>query len=311
MKFYLVFFLTFISFNGISQDYNKKITEAADLAEKKKYKEAISILDKILAKDTINYGALVMRGRIYNDIDSMQESFNDYTKAIEHHPDSSSAYFFRGIFFYRIQYSAESAEDYTRVLDLVTNDMERKTAYMNRGNAKQQGRDFQGGYEDYSRAYAFDTTDIAVLNNLAISLDELGRRDEAIVYLKKVTVVDPKFMGGWVNLGFQHSKMGKHREALVYLNKAVELDPNEAVALNNRGYTRLMLKDYTGALEDINKSLKLYPDNSYAYRNRALVYLAMGEKEKACTDINVGLKKEFTKVYGDELLDLEKKHCSK
>lgn len=310
MRFFSVLLLTLFSFSAISQTSKKKIEQAVKLADEKKFSEALVILDKILEKDTINYSALVTRGMIYNDIDSMQNGYDDLTKAIDHYPDSVRAYFFRGLIFFRLQYSEASIVDYTSVLELADNDTLIRVTYMNRGNAKQQMRDFQGGFEDYSRAYMFDTTDIAVLNNLATVLDELGRREEATVYLKKITVVAPEFMGGWVNLGFQHSKMGKHKEALQYLNKAVELDPEEPLALNNRGYTRFMLNDYKGALEDINKSIKLYPANAYAYRNRALVYIAQGDNKKACVDIEAGLSLEYTKVYGDELLELKKKHCN-
>lgn len=72
-----------------------------------------------------------------------------------------------------------------------------------------------------------------------------------------------------------------------------------------------MLGDTKGALADVNKSLKLYPDNSYAFRNRALIYIAQDKLDKACEDITTALDLQYTKNYGNDVLELQKKHCQK
>jgi len=246
---------------------------------------------------------------IFDRLDKIQNAYDDYTKAIELQPDSAVAYHYRAILFYRMTYSEEAISDNTRALELATDDSLRMVCFSNRGNARQQKRDFQGAFEDYTRAYLIDTSSIATLNNMATSLDELGRRDEAIRYLKKIITIDSTFIGAYVNLGFQYNNNGKYQDALKYFNKALTIEKDEPLTLNNRGLAKYNLKDYKGALSDINKSIQLYPSNAFAYKNRAIVYLALKKNQEACKDLQQALYYEFTKVYGEEVNQLIKKHC--
>lgn len=211
----------------------------------------------------------------------MQKSYDDYSKAISIYPDSALAYHYPAISFYKMLYSDEAIKDNTRSLELAIDDSLMMVCFSNRGNAKQQKRDFQGAFEDYTKAYLLDTNSIATLNNMATTLDELDRRDEAIKYFKKIIKIDSSFIGAHVNLGFQYNNIGKFKEALLCFNKALSIEKDEPLTLNNRGLTKYYLKDYEGALADINKSILIYSANAYAYNNRALVYLAQNKKEKA------------------------------
>lgn len=67
--------------------------------------------------------------------------------------------------------------------------------------------------------------------------------------------------------------------------------------------------DLKGALADVNKSIKLYPANSYAFRNRALIYIEMNKIKKACEDLQAAIDKGFVQSYGQEVIELQKKHC--
>lgn len=286
------------------------LKQARNLVSEKKFAQAAEIFSQLIKTDSLCYTCYVERGSAYNEIDSLDNAFIDYTKAIELYPDSAEAYHRRGILFYRLRYSEESISDNTKALDLATDDSLRMISFVNRGNAKQQKRDFQGAYEDYYRGYLMDTSSTATLNNMATVLDELGRRDEAISYLKKIISISPEFIGPYVNIGFIYSKVGKYKEALSYFDKALTLEKDEPITLNNRGYVKYQMKDYTGALKDINLSISLYPGNAYAYKNRALVYIAQRDMNKACQDIKTAKEQGFTEMYGNEVEELEKQNCS-
>jgi tetratricopeptide (TPR) repeat protein len=301
--------LLFVTGNLLAQSVKGLLDKAYDLRSAGKHDEAIALYDQVLRKDTINYEAYVYRGLSYYEAGKTQKAYDDYSKAISMYPDSSLAYHHRAILLYAALYTDESIYDNTKAIELAKNDTLRMIAFGNRGNAKQQKRDFQGAFEDYSRAYILDTNDISTLNNMATVLDELGRVDDAVKYLKKIIQKDSSFVGAYVNLGFQSNKQGKYKEALGYFDKALRIEKDEPLSLNNRGLTRYYLKDYDGALKDINLSISIYPGNAYAYKNRALVYLAQNKKEQACSDLQKALDNEFTKMYGNEVSDLQKKHC--
>ncbi|HEY6504287.1 MAG TPA: tetratricopeptide repeat protein [Chitinophagaceae bacterium] len=291
------------------QTVDSLLKQAGKLASDKNYKEALGIYNKVWEKDSLNFDLYLERGTVYYELREVENAFNDYTKAIKLRPASAEPYHRRAILMMAIMYTEEAIMDNTKAINLATNDTMRMICFMNRGNAKQQKRDFQGAFEDYSRAYLYDTSDMTILNNMATVLDELGRVDECLQYLQKVIQRDPTFVGAYVNVGFQYTKLQRYKEAIVYFDKALSLQKDEPLTLNNRGLARYHLKDYTGALEDINKSLALYPDNSYAFKNRALVHLAQKQKEKACADLQKAIDLEFTKMYGSEVEELLKANC--
>jgi tetratricopeptide (TPR) repeat protein len=121
--------------------------------------------------------------------------------------------------------------------------------------------------------------------------------------------VDSTFYPAYGNIGFKYQEMGQYDKAIEYFNKVLEMSPDEPLGYSNRSYCRLKTGDIKGAKSDIEKSLKLYPGNSYAYRIRALIYLEEGKTDKACEDFRTALNKGFTEMYGDEVLQLLKKHC--
>jgi tetratricopeptide (TPR) repeat protein len=311
MRYILFVIFLFIASNLFAQSARELLDKADKLKEKKKFDEALTIYNRILKDDSTHYHAYLQRGLLFNDMDEMQKSYDDYSKAAAMYPDSALAYHYRAILLFRMLYTEEAIYDNTKAIELAKDDSLRMICFSNRGNAKQQKRDFQGAYEDYSKAYLLNSNDIGVINNMATSLDELGRRDEAIEFFKKIITIDSSFIGPYVNIGFQYTQMGKYKEAITYFDKALLIEKDEPLTLNNRGLAKYHLRDYLGALQDINISIGKYPGNAYAYKNRALVYIGQGKIEKACKDLEEAQKLEFTKQYGEEVNELQRKYCSR
>lgn len=294
-----------------AQDTEQLIKEANRLLEENKTDSAFIYLNKVKSKDPGNYDLINGFSKAYRQQQKYQESYDVISDGIKRYPDSVYLFFIRGELLYATMYTDGAIADFSRVLKMTTNDSIMMGAMLNRGACYIQRRDFQLAYEDFVRASLIDSTNLGVLNNIATVLDELGRPDESISILKKMIRIDSTFIGGYVNLGFQYTNQGKYREAIKYFDKALELQKDEPLTLNNRGSAKYFLKDYAGALEDINKSISIYPENSYAYRNRALVFIAQGKTDKACADIESSLEYGFTKMYGPEMEQLKKQHCSK
>jgi len=304
----LLFSIIFSGFAG-AQPVKDLIVKAQQLLVEKKFTEAIQIYNRAKQIDSTQYDLYTGRGTAYFEMKDYENAFNDFSKAISVKPDSALAYHYRANLLYTLLYTEEAILDNTKAIERATDDKFLLSCFVNRGSAKEQKRDFHGAYEDFIRAYSYDSTDIAIINNLGTVLDELGRRDEAIAFLKKAITIDSNFVGSYVNIGFQYTHMGKYEEALVYFDKALQLEKDEPLTLNNRGFARYKLNDLPGALDDINRSLMVFRDNSYAYKNRALVYIAMEKKEEACEDLQMAKTLQFEKQYGPEVNELLKKHC--
>jgi tetratricopeptide (TPR) repeat protein len=63
------------------------------------------------------------------------------------------------------------------------------------------------------------------------------------------------------------SEQGKHEEAILLLDKAIEKDPKYIGAYINRGYDKLALRDFKSAIEDYNKVLEIDSANTMALFN--------------------------------------------
>lgn len=309
LKLIFLFMALCLASFSIGQDAKTFMEKAKQKSKERKYKEAVSLSTKAIELEPKQPDYYILRSEYYISAGMTQEGFDDINRAIKVAPTYSKSYWERANFYYLIRESDKSILDYTYAIKYAESDSIRNIYLVNRSSSKLQKRDYTGAIADCEEALKIDSMNVGAINNIAMSLDEVGRDDETLFYLKKVIRIDSMAAYAYMNIGFWLSNHKQYKEALPYFDKSIALEPGEAFPYNNRGYARLMLNDFNGALEDINKSIKLSPTNPYAYRNRGLVYMAQGKKSKACEEWNLALRYEFTKMYGPEVEELLKKNC--
>ncbi len=152
-------------------------------------------------------------------------------------------------------------------------------------------------------------------NNLAESLLEKGRIDEAIQQYRKAVAIKPDFADGYYNLGVAMVQKGKRDEAKRYYNEALRLKPQyvaalhdlgilameegnvnqaraefeKAIGLNPRyenahiglGAVLLRLRTIEGAIEEFETALRINPSSAKAYNNLGLAFSQQGNRDKA------------------------------
>ena len=64
--------------------------------------------------------------------------------------------------------------------------------------------------------YALDPQAVWARQNLALCLEKLGRREEAIAELKHALALKPKYGTGWLALGQLYEQMGRTNDAQLY-----------------------------------------------------------------------------------------------
>lgn len=294
---------------GFGQSLEEYELHAKEAFENGDYKLALKKIEKGLQLDSRNSDLLDLKAGVYIRLGKYQDAYDTYTAAIAIATDKANLYNHRAYLLEGLQQFDEAIEDYSKAIDHTKNDSIKNKFISNRAAAKSGKRDFQGAYKDLIEAYEFDSTDISILNNLAMTCDETGRGAETLKYLIKASEIDSLFAPTYINIGFKYQNMGEHNKAIEYFNKALTVQPEEPLVFSNRSYSKLKTGDLKGAMEDIEKSIKLYPGNSYAYRNRALIYIEQGKIAKACKDLQVAIDKGFTTMYGDEVENLQKEHC--
>lgn len=85
----------------------------------------------------------------------------------------------------------------------------------------------------FDKALAIDPNYAYALIGKGVSLDNLGRPEEAITYYDKALAIDPNDVNALNSKGVSHGKLGRYEEAITYYDKALAIDPDKVSALNN------------------------------------------------------------------------------
>jgi len=250
-----------------------------------------------------------VRAMAFYYLDEYEKAMRDFDNVITLHPYSPRAYYFRGECRFKMGEVERGIKDNTVAFHMSEDLFIRYQCLMNTSAAKQEIGDMEGAYQDFYKLYVFDSTNVRVLNGLAMTAYRTGRKGETLGYLYRAEAIAPYDLYTLGNLGFFLSQMGEYEESLFYLNTVLEVRPYLPLPKNNRGFVRYKLGDYLGALDDINSSLEMHPNNSFAYKNRALVYIALNDFESACADLETALELGFDRRYGDEVKELIEKYC--
>jgi tetratricopeptide (TPR) repeat protein len=218
----LILFL-WICFHVSAQDANSLYDQAQLKMEAGKYKEAVGLFTKAIDKKGDDEKFYIGRSRAYFKLNDFEKSFQDLNTAIKINPKSHEAYAERGQFYYLIRQAEKSIMDYTLAIEHAPHDTIKSNYLSCRVGSKQLKRDAKGASQDCYEALKLDSLNKAALNNLAMVLDDLGKDEEVLVYLKKIIALDSTAGYAWMNIGFKLSNMGRYEESLPYFNKALQL----------------------------------------------------------------------------------------
>lgn len=217
--------------------------------------EAIQSWNQALHLNPNDANYYVNRGLCYSASDSGSLAIADFKSALVLDPAHPIAQF-----NLTRQMETNGQLDIATYNELINNNPEFASAYVNRALAKLNSGDLDGAVNDYQQAIKIDSQDPTLYLNRALAL----------------------------------VKQQQWRKALQDLNKALQLDPMNPKALRSRGRVLFQLEEYQLALEDMNESIRLEPQFGGGYFNRALVLQKTGDLKNSCKDL------ETAKTYGVE-----------
>jgi tetratricopeptide (TPR) repeat protein len=145
--------------------------------------------------------------------------------------------------------------------------------------AKQQK--YENAAAAFRQAFQLNPEEVWALQNLAQSLNDLGRRDEAIHEYQHALSLKPRFGPAWLGLGQIYEKMGRKAEAEDCYRKALLNRVNRAAELKSlarfcesRGWTEAAATNYEDAI-------KLDPSDAGLYLSAGKNLAALGHHEEA------------------------------
>jgi tetratricopeptide (TPR) repeat protein len=119
-----------------------------------------------------------------------------------------------------------------------------------------------------------------ILYNYGMLLSDLGRLDEAIKLLSRLTSIDPKNSFAWCALAVAHSRNGDFVTAKRCYKQSLDVDPENGYSLRNFG-SLLVIENPAAALPLLEKAAKLLPDDQQAQYEYARCLVENGKHGQA------------------------------
>ncbi len=307
----IIFILSLIfSISSFAQSSSDLYAEAIKFAEKKKYKKALENIDRAIVKSPFNARFFEKRSIYCLYLSNWEESLGSLHTAIHLMPDSTGLYITRANIYDILNQFKEAELDFTAAIEIAKTDSLKSDYYMLRGGYKSKYRNYVGAELDLLKSLEINPKNLGALNNMAMVMDRLGKKEEGFAYLERVIKSDPNFIPGYINLGFKYQQIGNHNKAIKYFHRAIKISPNEPLIYSNMSFSKLQKGNIRGALKDINRSIKLYPANSWAYKTLGQILIKKGKTKDACENFYRAIELGYELQYGDEVQELIENNCN-
>jgi tetratricopeptide (TPR) repeat protein len=138
---------------------------------------------------------------------------------------------------------------------------------------------WKSSYDLWTHALQVTTSNFVADENLAVSLLDLGREDEAFPHFERVTVLQPDDVVALLNAGNYLEKQGRHQEAIENFQHVVRVthDPEKLTgAYRGLGVAYAQLGDRANARVNFLHALQLSPENPTELYNLSLLEIRDG-----------------------------------
>lgn len=158
------------------------------------------------------------------------------------------------------------------------------TALRERANGYRLVGRYDEALGDLARITDMDPNQITAIASRGLIYYTMGRQDEALAEFSRAVDMDPGYAWAFSNRGRVYWALGRHDEALADFTRAIDLDPSYARALASRGLGYLATERYDEALADLSHAIDVDPDYAWAIARRGQAYLALGRYDEAIAD---------------------------
>ncbi len=206
-----------------------QVRMAEVLQSQDKHREAIVLLNKLMAS---NPDASVIReslAQIYFDLKSYKKAARQYSSLINslknnysrHH---ANLFFARGATYERLKDYDKATHDLQKALDLEPNNpiILNYLGYM----WIDQGQNVDQGYEYIKRAVQLRPNDAAIVDSLGWVYFKRGKLDAAVYYLERAVSLMPDDSTINMHLGDAYHSSGRKKEAKIQWQRALQLTPD-------------------------------------------------------------------------------------
>jgi eukaryotic-like serine/threonine-protein kinase len=238
-------------------------------------KEALSLFDRLLAKQPDNATAWQGKGDALVNLDLFPDALNAYDRALALEPNNLELLNRKGRVLQRLEKYKEALAIQER---LVRAEPQNPDFLSDRGTALISMRRYQEALTDLQRTQSLKPREPQLWQNKAVALKYLGRSQEAASVnqeaLDAYTLLlqsRPQDVTLLIERGQILRQLQRYEEALNVYDKAIATEPKFYPAWLGKTNTLYSLKRYDEAIAAIDKAMKLRPDDYIAWQTKGIV----------------------------------------
>ncbi len=249
--------------NNISQAISNDLSN-------QEYRDFAEVIRELT--QTLNEGLRLYDQREYT------EAISTYEGILENHPTLATAYYYMGL-AYRMEGNVQQAAQAFRQA-IANNPVDPRYSQALRGlvvdkyneaNRLFNARDYEGAAEVYQEAYELDPGFHQAHYRLAISWQNLGEPDSALVALNRVTEIQPDYLPAYIRRGDILRREGFPEEAREEYRRGIRVDPRADEAWLGLGAT-LRADSLDTAIDAFRRTLEINPESGDAAENLGEIF---------------------------------------
>jgi tetratricopeptide (TPR) repeat protein len=126
-------------------------------------------------------------------------------------------------------------------------------------------------------------------HNLAIALEEQGRREEAATHYAEAVRLNPEYPNARLNLARYLINVGRIPEAMAHYAEVLRHDPDQYIAHFNLGWGLVKGGRLDEGIAHYREARRLNPDDAALRYNLAVALIAAGRREEAVPELRAAL----------------------
>ena len=142
----------------------------------------------------------------------------------------------------------------------------------------------------YEHAVQVSRNNSVMLYNLAMTLHDLGRIEEAIERYRWAAAIDPLDVSTHTNLAHALRSLGRLDEAIHHFRRALAISPHIALTHNNLASALLSNGEQEQAIHHLVAATRMAPDNAVFHMNLSIAYADALQFDRAAATATAALR---------------------
>lgn len=254
-----------------SYKYDSEVNEAVErlhvlYKQKNQWQEILSLFEPIVKQDTSNHAARLAIAEAYYNLEDKNKARNILLELQSVKRLQWPVYNLLGRIEFEDQNYTLAKTYYEKLIDLDANS---RIGWLFLGFIYSDMDSLDQAASHYQTALKQLPEDPYILSFYGMTLNRIGKDQEAIRQLEKALSIDKNNVNALVTLGFTLNKVDRKLEAIEPLKKALALDTDNINAYTTLGMIYDELKMHTASDSLYDAALIIFPDNDLLLNNYA------------------------------------------